>query len=119
MRGDGEFGTLESSCMASATVGIPGGTKVPISATAATSSEAIDMVMVAPGHCFPNSPASILADAHNGVKVAHHTGGVNRRRYAHHPDLPSPARLFPSEDVRVPAGPGTTRRGLNAGSRSH
>jgi hypothetical protein len=42
---EGDMGTLSTSCTASATVGIPGGTEVSISATAPTCTEAVNMVM--------------------------------------------------------------------------
>ncbi|WP_376691693.1 hypothetical protein [Wenzhouxiangella sp. EGI_FJ10409] len=44
MSHEGDFGTLETSCTASATVGIPGGTEVSIEATAPTCTEAVEMV---------------------------------------------------------------------------
>ena len=47
-RGDsgaqGDVGTMSASCTATATVGIPGGTKVELSATAPTCIEAIEML---------------------------------------------------------------------------
>ena len=42
---DGETGIYNASCTASATVGIPGGTEVTISATAPTCTEAVSMIM--------------------------------------------------------------------------
>lgn len=42
--GAGEVGTTSTSCTATATIGIPGGTKVEVSATAPTCGEAIQML---------------------------------------------------------------------------
>lgn len=44
MSSDGDFATLDTSCTASATVGIPGGSEVTIEATAPTCTEAVQMV---------------------------------------------------------------------------